>query len=85
MYEKLIFFQDQYIFIYDCLRDILKRKRLFLREQEKEADKENYYGNEKDLKNEKCYENFKFETNEEVVYGNKEVMYENKAFGKDLF
>ena len=76
--------EQQYIFIYDCIRDILKKKRLFLREQE-EADNENYYGNEEDLKNEKFYENTEFGTSEEVLYDNKEVMYDNKAFGKDLF
>ena len=46
---------------------------------------ENYYGNEEDLKNEKFYENTEFGTSEEVLYGNNEVMYDNKAFGKDLF
>ena len=78
------FFQQQYIFIYDCIRDILNKKRLFLREQE-EANNENYYGNEEDLRNEKFYENTEFGTSEEVLYDNKEVMYDNKAFGKDLF
>ena len=76
--------EQQYIFIYDCIRDILKKKRLFLRQQE-EADNENYYGNEEDLKNEKFYENTEFGASEEVLYDNKEVMYDNKAFGKDLF
>jgi hypothetical protein len=41
--------------------------------------------NEEDLKNEKFYENTEFGTSEEVLYGNNEVMYDNKAFGKDLF
>ena len=31
------------------------------------------------------YENTGFVTNEDVLYGNKEVMYDSNAFGKDLF
>jgi hypothetical protein len=37
-----------------------------LRQQE-EADNENYYGNEEDLKNEKFYENTEFESNNYVT------------------
>jgi hypothetical protein len=50
-----------------------------LREQEEEADKE------KVLSKGNIYENIVFVSNEDVLHGNKEVMYDNKAFGKDLF
>ena len=60
MYEKLNFFQQQYIFIYDCIRDILEKKRL----REQQTNEENLYENP-NVKEEDLYDNNDF------IYENK--------------